>query len=149
MNGYYFVTLEAEILPALALLELKRRNAHADKVGAMDALEALRHHGAHAQEPCSLRRPVARGAGAIFLAGEDDERHALIAISHGGIIDRHLLARRIVPGDAALDARNHLVLDADIGEGAAHHDFVIAAPRAIGVEIDGTHLALGEKNAGG
>jgi hypothetical protein len=30
-------------------------------------------------------------------------------------------------GDAALDAGRHLVLDADVGEGAAHHHFMIAA----------------------
>jgi hypothetical protein len=38
--------------------------------------------------------------------------------------------------DAAFDARHHLVLDADIGEGAAHHDLVVAAPRAVLVEVD-------------
>ena len=31
----------------------------------------------HAQQHRALRRPVARGAGAVFLAGQDHQRHAL------------------------------------------------------------------------
>ena len=37
---------------------------------------------------------------------------------------------------------HHLVLDADVGEGAAHHHFVVAAPRAVLVEVDRAHLML-------
>jgi hypothetical protein len=51
---------------------------------------------------------------------------ALGLILHRGVVDRHLLAGRHVAGEAALDALDHLVLDADIGEGAAHHDFMVA-----------------------
>ena len=51
-------------------------------------------------------------------------------------------------GDAAFDARHHLVLDADVGEGAAHHHLVIAAPRAIGVEVARRHLVLDQIDAG-
>ena len=49
---------------------------------------------------------------------------------------------------AALGAVHHLVLDADVGEGATHHDFVIAAPRAIGIEILLADLALLQIDAG-
>ena len=52
-------------------------------------------------------------------------------VAHGGVVDRHDGAVRLVLGDAALDAGDHLVLDADVGEGAAHHHLVIAAPRAV------------------
>ena len=88
----------------------------------------------------ALGRPVARGAGAVFLAGEDDERNALALVAHGGVVDEHPLARGLVDGVAALDhvagiVLHHLVLDADVGEGAAHHDLVVAAPRAVLVEI--------------
>src|SRR5690606_34019047 len=31
----------------------------------------------------------------------------------------------------------YLVADTDVGEGAAHHHFVVAAPRAVGVEVPG------------
>jgi hypothetical protein len=40
-------------------------------------------------------------------------------------------------GHAALDAGNHQVLDARVREGAAHHHFVIAAARAVAVEVGG------------
>ena len=60
MNGYYFVTLEAEVLPGFAILELQGHHTHADEIGAMDALEALGNHGAHAEQPRPLGRPIAR-----------------------------------------------------------------------------------------
>src|SRR5438067_1449850 len=41
---------EAERLRVLACHELEREHAHADEVRAMDALEALRDHRAHAEE---------------------------------------------------------------------------------------------------
>jgi hypothetical protein len=84
-----------------AVLELQRQHAHADEVRAVDALEALDHHGLDAEQPRALRRPVARRAGAVFLAGDDDQRHAILLVAHRRVVDRHLLARRLVPGDAA------------------------------------------------
>ena len=42
-------------------------------------------------------------------------------------------------GPAALGSRRHLVAQADIGEGPAHHHFMIAAPRAVGIEIARLH----------
>src|SRR5690606_12659675 len=44
-------------------------------------------------------------------------------------------ARGLVLGDAAFDTRHHFVLDTDVGEGAAHHDFMVAPARAVGVEV--------------
>lgn len=46
--------------------------------------------------------------------------------------------------DAALGARNHFILDTDIGKSAAHHDLVVAPARPIGIEILATHLVLRE-----
>ena len=40
--------LEAERLGVLAFEEAQRQHAHADQVGAVDALEAARHDSAHA-----------------------------------------------------------------------------------------------------
>jgi hypothetical protein len=37
----------------------------------VDALEAARDHGLHAQQLRALGRPVARRAGAVLLAAED------------------------------------------------------------------------------
>ena len=66
----------------------------------------------------------------------------------GGVVDRHLRAVGHVPGDAALGARRHLVLEPDVGEGAAHHHLVIAAARAVGVEVDGADAVADEIAAG-
>ena len=59
-----------------AFRELQRQHAHAHEVGAVDALEALRDDGLHAEQAGALGGPVAARAGAVFLAGEDDERGA-------------------------------------------------------------------------
>ena len=47
-------------------------------------------------------------------------------------------------GHAAFDARHHLVLDADIGERAAHHDLVVTTARAVGVEVQHRHLMFAQ-----
>ena len=49
----------------------------------------------------------------------------------------------------AFDPRHHLVLDADVGEGAAHHHFVVAAARAVLVEVDRLDLMVNQILAGG
>src|SRR6185503_10421994 len=100
---------EAERLRALALRELERQDAHADQVGAVDALEALRERGAHAEQRRALGGPVARRAGAVFFAGQNDGRHALLLVLHGGVEDRGRLLVREVQGRAALDAGCELV----------------------------------------
>ncbi len=120
----------------------------------MDALEALGDHRADAEQLGALRRPVARGAVAVFCAGEDDERHLLLGVFHRRVVDRHLGAVGPVLGLAALRhvavvGLAHEVLDADVGEGATHHDLVVAAPRAVLVEVLQRDLPLGEVGAGG
>ena len=59
-------------------------------------------------------------AGAVFLAGDDHQRHALVLVAHGRVVDRHARrsACRVMPPSVP---RDHLVADADVGEGAAHH----------------------------
>ncbi|MND89956.1 hypothetical protein D3C80_820310 [compost metagenome] len=115
----------------------------------MDALIAFGDDGADAQQAGALGRPVARRAGAVFLAGEDDQGTAFRLVAHGRVIDRHGVARREVLGDAALDVRGDLVADADVGEGAAHHDFVVAAAGAVAVEVQGVDAVVGQIDAGG
>ena len=56
--------------------KLQRQHAHVDEIAAMDALEALREHRLDAEQQRALRRPVARRARAVFLAGDDHQRHA-------------------------------------------------------------------------
>ena len=59
---------------------------------------------------------------------------------HGRVVDWHDFA--LVAAHAAFDAGNHFVFDADIGKGAAHHDFMVAATCAIAVKICLAHLML-------
>ena len=77
-----------------------------------------------------------------------------LLVAHGGVVDEHPLARGLMDGEAALDhvagvVPHHLVLDADVGEGAAHHHLVIAAPRAVLVEVLDADLVLQEVLPGG
>src|SRR6266700_360066 len=59
VDCHRLVALQPERLPRRPLLEGQRQHAHTDEIGAMDPLEALADHGAHAQKPRSLRGPVA------------------------------------------------------------------------------------------
>src|ERR1051325_11001737 len=97
----------------------------------MYALEALGHDRFDAEQQRSLRRPVARAAGAVLLPRQDDERNTGGLVFDRGVVDGHALAVRLVNSDAALRAGNHQVLDAYVGERAAHHYLMIAAPRAV------------------
>src|SRR4029079_14129540 len=60
---------EPERLAALAGQVLEREDPHHQEVRAVDPLVALRDHGLHAEQFRPLRRPVARGPGAVLLAG--------------------------------------------------------------------------------
>ena len=98
----------------------------------------------------ALGRPVARRAGAVLLAGQHDQRDA------GGEVvlarpRRSSSPRRSgeVAGEAALGARRELVAQPDVGERAADHHLVVAAARAVGVEVALLDAVLGEVLAGG
>ena len=114
----------------------------------MDPLEAFCDHRPHAQQPWPLGRPVARRARTIFLAGNHDERDAL-----GGVANR-----RLEDGGGLAVGQVHRerpffvgqgVSEPDIGEGAAHHDFVVTAPRPIRVELERRHVVCLKPFAGG
>src|ERR1700687_4139855 len=66
------VSRQPEALAILPLHELEREHAHPDQIAPMDPLEALGDNRPDAQELRSLRRPVARRTGAIFLADDQD-----------------------------------------------------------------------------
>ena len=108
----------------------------------MDTFKAFSNHGLDAEQIGALRRPVARRTRAIFLATNHHQRHAFILVAHRGGVDRRHIARRIMLGNAAFHARDHFIPDTRIGEGAAHHHLMVAAPRAIAVEIRLTHLVF-------
>src|SRR5690606_25677756 len=140
---------EPQRLGVLAVLELERDDAHADEVRAVDALEALGEDGPHAEQARALRGPVARRARAVLLARDDEERNTLGLVLHRGLVNRHLLAIREVPRDTTLGAGRETIAQTHVGEGAAHHDLVVAAPRAVGVEVLRLNALLNEVLAGG
>src|SRR5690606_17548983 len=117
-------------------------HAHAHQVAAVDALEALRDDGPHAQEEGTLGGPVPGTARAVLLAGDDHHRDAGLLVLHGRLVDRHLLAGGQVAGPAALLARHQLVAEPDVGKGAPHHDLVVAPAGPVGVEIPGRNAPL-------
>ena len=45
-------------------------------------------------------------------------------------------------GHTAFDTRHHFIADSDISKRAAHHHFVVATARAVGIELRGTDLAF-------
>ncbi len=84
-----------------------------------------------------FRGPVARRTGAVFFSSDDDERNSAFAIFHGRVVDRHFFVARLNSVTRLFRAGRELIAQADVGECAAHHDFVIAAARAVGVEVVG------------
>ena len=107
----------------------------------MNPLERFRNHRLDPQQRRALGSPVAAGPRAIFNAAKDHQGHPGGLPGHRGIEDRCLLPVR-PKGIAALDPIQHLVPDADIGEGAAHHHLMVAAPRAVGIELAHRHLPV-------
>ena len=116
----------------------------------MDAFEALGNDGFDAEEAGAFGGPVAAGAGAVFLSGEDDERGAGGLVCHAGVVDAHLFAGGLVDRESAFHAcavgfgGDHEVFDPHIGEGAARHDAVIATAAAVAVEVDGFDAVFDE-----
>src|SRR2546426_12844176 len=98
----------------------------------MDALEAFGDHGAHAEKPWPLRRPVARRAGAVLLSREHYQRRALGGVLERGVVDGHLLTLGQMDRKGPFGSRREQILEPDVRERAAHHHFVIAAARSVG-----------------
>ncbi len=139
---------QSKRLDGVARAELQRQNPHSDEIRAVDAFVAF---GDHHPDPLQMRpfgRPVAARPRAVLLPRKDDEGRPLFLVPHGGIIDRHDLAARQMPGESPLDLRDEAVADAHVGEGATHHHLMVAAPRAVGVEIPLLHPPLDEIRPG-
>ena len=69
-DGEDLLAAEAEGVCGLAGQVLEGQDAHADQVGAVDALVALGDDELDAEQARAFGGPVARTAGAVFLAGE-------------------------------------------------------------------------------
>ena len=130
-----FEARQAQRLAVLTRQELHRQHAHANQVRSMDALEAFGDHGAHTQQQRAFGGPIARRSRAVLLARDDQQRRAFRLVLHRGVVDEHLLARWNVRGPAAFGSGREHVAQPDVGQRSAHHHFMVAAARAIGIEI--------------
>ena len=139
VNSYVLLPGQPERCRAGAALELQRQNAHVDEIAAVDPLEALGDDRGHAEQQRALGRPVARRSRSVLLAGNDQQRHALALVLHRGVVDRHHRAVGLMRRPAAFGARRHLIAQPHVGERAAHHHFVVAAARAVRVEVARLH----------
>src|SRR3954451_4835035 len=139
---------ETERRARLSMEELERQDAHADEVAPVDPLEALGDHRADAEEHRPLRGQVARAHRAVLLAGEHDQRSALGPVPLGGVEDRHPLVVREVGRPRPLGARGELVAQPHVRERAAHHHLVVAAARAVAVELRLRNAVLDQVPAG-
>src|SRR4051812_44896617 len=144
------LTGEPHVVGGLAARELQREHPHADQVGPVDPLVGLRDDRLDAEERRALRRPVARRARAVLLAGEDDEWDALALVVLARLVDaRDLTVLGEVAGEAAFGAPGELVAQPDVGEGAADHHLVVASAGAVGVEVALLDAVLRQVATGG
>src|SRR5215216_3401465 len=128
--------------------ELQWQDAHANQVGAVDALETLDQDRLHSEQQRSLGGPVARGAGAVLLASDYDEGSILGDVAHRRVVDTHLLAAGEMDGPVPLFAAHELIAQPDVGERSPDHHLMVPATRAVGVELVWGHAVLDQVAAG-
>ena len=121
----------------MALRELQRQDAHSDEVGAVDALVTLSDNRLDTEQLGAFGSPVTRGTRTVLLTTQDDQRDALLAVIHRGVIHRRdrPVSLGEITGEATLSSWGKLIAQSDISEGATHHDLVIPTPGTIGVEV--------------
>ena len=128
---------------AVAALELQRQHAHADEVASdgcarSSARRPPSRRAAACPSPpsrasCRCRIPRRRrrsvGMPCCDVAASPRRRSTS---------SRRVGWNSVTPPSSRVPSvrRHHQVLDAHVGERAAHHDFVIAAARAVAVEVD-------------
>ena len=91
----------------------------------MNTLKTFCDHGLHTQKCCAFGRPVTGRTRPVKRACDHDQRRILFLIGHRCIVDGRFRAVGAF-GVAPFNAVQQLVLDADIGECAPHHDLVVA-----------------------
>src|SRR5262249_53268552 len=101
-----------------------------------------------AEQGGTLGRPVARRAGAVLLAGQDDQRDARLLVRDRGVEDGRLLAGQVVDREPALDTRYELVAQPDVRERTPDHHLVVPAPGPVRVEVRPGHAVPGQVLAG-
>src|SRR5258708_12733421 len=85
-----FAAVEVKRLGARSLFELQWEHTHTDEVRAMDPLETLRDHGAHAEETGAFSRPVARPTRPVLPPGHAPPRRAVLLLLHAPAVPPHL-----------------------------------------------------------
>lgn len=113
----------------------------------MDAFLTLGDDRLDALQVRTLGRPVSGAARAVLLASEHDGWDAIRHVLLGCLVDEHFGVARDVQGGGTCLA-GHFVDESDVGEGAAHHDFVVAASGAVGVVVLGFDALLFQEFAG-
>src|ERR671910_2046110 len=101
----------------------------------MDALETLDEDRLDSEQERPLGGPVARGASAVLLAPNDEERRTLSDVAHCRVVDAHLLAGGEMESPVAFLAVDELIAQSDIGERSPDHHLVVPATRAVRVEF--------------
>jgi len=76
------------------------------------------------------------------------KRDALGGIAHRDVVDEPVLTIGEVDRVRTLLALDEVVLQADVREGATDHHLVLAAPRAVGVELERSDTVALEPLAG-
>jgi hypothetical protein len=126
-----------------------------DEVVAMDALEAPRDHGLDAEELRALGAQSRDEPEPYSSPAKTTVGVPLRDISHGGVVDEHLVAggwnsvtppSSRVPSARAVSIRFLMRTLANV---PAHHDLVVAAARAVAVEVGLHHAVLDQPLAGG
>src|ERR1700692_67766 len=102
----------------------------------MDALKTFGNDSANSQQASALGGPIAGRARTIFLTGKNHQWGIFLFIGLGGFKNRNLFTLWEKFGGATFFA-GEFIANTDIGEGAPHHHFMIAATRSVGIEILG------------
>ena len=112
----------------------------------MDPLIRLGYHRFDSEQRRALGGPVPTGTGSILLTRHDDQRSVPFGVGRCRVEyrDHHVVTLREVDGEATLDSGEHQILQADVRERAANHDFVVASPRTVGVEVRAFYAVLTE-----
>ena len=72
--------------------EFERQHAHADEVGAVDALKPFGDNGFDTGQTHAFGRPVTRGTLTVVGTGDDDQRLFAVHIGFDGFPHAHHLA---------------------------------------------------------
>src|SRR5207244_6436396 len=76
------------------------------------------------------------------------ELNSFCSVAHRRVVDTHPFTARLMRRDAAFHAWHHEIFDPDVRERAAHHHTVVAAARAVAVELLDGHAELLQIKAG-